>query len=106
MNQVTLLTYNVQTGKRIDRIIDWLNRLPHTDIICLQEFPKEKIEECMTLLGRIPYAYVFAEGFTYRRKIFGELTLYRKDVIKKVCNEVYYVWRIWKLSTKASRNPT
>lgn len=71
-------------GKRIDRIIDWLNRLSDTDVICLQEFPKEKIDECMLLLGRIPYANIFAEGFTYRKKIYGELTLYRTDVFTDV----------------------
>jgi endonuclease/exonuclease/phosphatase family metal-dependent hydrolase len=74
-----VLTYNVQAGKRIDRIIDWLNRIPHTDVICLQEFPQAYIKECITLLGRIPYGYSFAQAFTLRNKVYGELTLYRKD---------------------------
>ncbi len=88
MKQITILSYNVQTGKRIDRIIDWLNRLPKTDIICLQEFPKEKIEECILLLGRVPYSYVYAEGFTFRKRIFGELTIYRTDMFKHVTSNI------------------
>lgn len=87
MNAIRILTYNVQTGKKIDRIIDWLNRLPDTDIICLQEFPKDKIEECIYLLGRVPYGYAFAEGFTFRKRMFGQLTLFRKDSVTDVSTE-------------------
>lgn len=82
MKQLTVLTYNVQAGKRIDKIVDWLNRLPDTDVLCLQEFPKDKIEECVRLLGRVPYGHMFAEAFTFRKRIFGEFTLYRTDRIK------------------------
>ena len=88
MQHIKILTYNVQTGKKIDRIIDWLNRLPDTEIICLQEFPKDKIEESMLLLGRVPYKYVFAEGFTYRKRMYGELTIYRSDCIKNIRSKI------------------
>ncbi len=88
MRQLKVLTYNIQSGKRIDRIIDWLNRLPYTDIICLQEFPKDKIDECKLLLSRVPYGYAFAESFTFRKRTFGELTIYRKDRIKNVFSKI------------------
>lgn len=81
MKQLTVLTYNVQMGRRIDKIVDWLNRLPDTDVLCLQEFPMDKIDECVRLLGRVPYGYMFAEAFTLKKRVFGELTLYRKDRI-------------------------
>ncbi len=89
MAQLRVLTYNVQTGKRIDLIIDWLNRIPDTDIICLQEFPKDKIIECKELLSRVPYGYAYAEAFTFRKRTFGELTIYRKDRLKSVhCDSI------------------
>jgi endonuclease/exonuclease/phosphatase (EEP) superfamily protein YafD len=74
-----LLSYNVQTGKHIDRVIDWVNRLPEYEIVCFQEFPKDKIAESIKFLGRISYGYRFAPSFTKRAKVFGQLTLFRTD---------------------------
>lgn len=79
MTTIRILSYNVLFGKRIDRIIDWANRLPDYDVLCFQEFPKPKIKECMELLSRRPYGYRYVPSFTFRKKLYGQLTMYRTD---------------------------
>ncbi len=82
MKTIQILSYNIQFGKHVDRIIDWVNRQSQFDIYCFQEFPQEKILESVTVLGRLPYGYKFTASIKKRGKIYGQLTLYRKDHMK------------------------
>jgi endonuclease/exonuclease/phosphatase family metal-dependent hydrolase len=79
MRHIQILTYNIQFGKHTDRIIDWVNRQSKYDIFCFQEFPQDKIHESISVLGRLPYGYKFTASLKRRGKIYGQLTLYRKD---------------------------
>jgi endonuclease/exonuclease/phosphatase family metal-dependent hydrolase len=73
---LSIASYNILHGKKLDKIILWL--LANTfafDIICFQEFPEEKTNE---FLQQVPkhFQYKFAIGFTRGKQHFGELTLY------------------------------
>ncbi len=85
---MNLVAFNVQFGKRVDRVIDWANRLPSTDVLCFQEFPKDKIRECLRLLSRRQYGFRFAPSLVRRKQLFGVLTLYRKDRMKLVSTSI------------------
>lgn len=74
---LNILTYNVRYGKKIKGIAEWISEFPNEiDILCFQEFPVKKIQEFMSLLPHKDFAYEFAEGFLYKGRDFGQLTLF------------------------------
>lgn len=87
MKKLKILTYNIQFGKNTDRIIDWVNRQLQYDVFCFQEFPKDKIKESMSVLERVPYGYRFTSSISKRKRIFGQLTIYRKDRLRLIRTE-------------------
>jgi len=58
------------------------------DIICFQEFPQDKIQESMMVLGRTPYGWRFVPSFTFRSRVYGLLTLFRKDTLHLVSTSI------------------
>lgn len=77
---IRVLSYNVMFGRKSRHIFPWLSRQNH-DIICLQEFPERKIDELVFLLPENRYSYAFAPSMKIFKKIYGELTLYRKNTL-------------------------
>ena len=88
MITIRAVTYNVMLGKHLDRIIDWVNRLPDHEVMCFQEFPQKRLREFTMLLGRRPYGFRFTPSFTFRKNIFGQLTMFRKDLLELVSTRV------------------
>lgn len=81
---VSLVTYNIQFGKRLAKITNWLGNLPQKpEILCFQEFPSDATPALTRALGK-SVDFVFAPSI-YRRKIFGELTVFdrRKFSLRK-----------------------
>lgn len=71
---LSVLSYNIFFGKRVDEIVPWLASLPKQfDIICFQEFPKEKIRLVKKILK--PQSYAYASNTIYRGKDYGQLTV-------------------------------
>jgi endonuclease/exonuclease/phosphatase (EEP) superfamily protein YafD len=71
---LSVLSYNIFFGKRADEIITWLAGLPNQfDILCFQEFPKEKIPLIKKALK--PESYAYASNVIYKGKDYGQLTV-------------------------------
>lgn len=73
---ITLLSYNIELGKRIAPIYNWiqsLSRLP--DIFCFQEFPVVAIETLHGIIGS-KYQSIFVSSIVKRKRVYGQLTLY------------------------------
>jgi endonuclease/exonuclease/phosphatase family metal-dependent hydrolase len=71
---LSVLSYNIFFGKRTDDVVEWLASLPkQVDILCFQEFPKEKIPFLKKALQ--PEAYAFASNVIYKGKDYGQLTV-------------------------------
>jgi len=79
MAMISVLSYNVYFGKRLEKIIYWLLKKPPYDVICFQEFPKHTIPIFLKAFSQAKYAYRFAPFLNRRGMVFGELTLFRKD---------------------------
>jgi endonuclease/exonuclease/phosphatase (EEP) superfamily protein YafD len=75
---ISVLSYNVHFGKRLEKIIFWLLEKPTYDVICFQEFPKDSIIPFIKAFSQAQYGYRFAPFMKKRRMVFGELTLFRK----------------------------
>jgi endonuclease/exonuclease/phosphatase (EEP) superfamily protein YafD len=76
---ISVLSYNVYFGKRLDKIIFWLLKKPTFDVICFQEFPKKVIPIFIKAFSQASYGYRFAPFLQKRGITYGELTLFRKD---------------------------
>lgn len=61
------------------KILSWLKRNDHADIICFQEFPKDRIADCQNAFPENTYGYRFAPSLKKRHELYGELTLFRID---------------------------
>lgn len=69
-----LLTYNVERGKNLRQIFDWLEYLsPRPDIACFQEFPEPdtKIKHALRNMG---LTYGFAPALVKNGILYGQLT--------------------------------
>ncbi len=81
---VRLVTYNIHFGKRLIDIISWINRQTDADIICLQEFPEHRISDCMPIIQNGVYDYRFAPSLHRRKKVYGQLTMFRKNRVQLI----------------------
>jgi endonuclease/exonuclease/phosphatase family metal-dependent hydrolase len=74
---IEALTYNVEYGKRLPEIYEWLKSLPEKpDLICLQEFPEQEIDSFNRLnLFTIP-GHAYAPALTKYGRMHGELTAF------------------------------
>lgn len=71
---ISVLSYNIFFGKRVEDISKWLATQPTAyDILCFQEFPKEKITYVKKILK--PYSYAYASNVIFRGKDYGQLTV-------------------------------
>lgn len=81
---ISLLSYNIQQGKRIRPIYNWIQSLSHfPDIFCLQEFPVSNIERLHEIVGS-KYQSIFVSSIVRRKKVFGQLTLYNSRLLSLI----------------------
>ena len=98
---VSVLSYNIHFGRKLDAILRWLAGVPPLDIICFQEFPKHRIPVCIRALSMHKYGYRFAPSLgTKKNKVYGVLTLFRKEIIhpvsyRKVSHRVNILEKAW-----------
>lgn len=89
---LSVLSYNIFFGKRVEQIVSWLAGHPNQfDILCFQEFPKEKIQFIKKALQ--PYQYAYGSNTVYRGKDYGQLTLIMNKKIALVGKEVIWLGR-------------
>lgn len=77
---IELLSYNVQYGKNLPQIHEWIvgfSRKP--DIVCFQEFPQDAIKG--KPLGN-SYGSEFAAGLVKVGNTYGELTAYNHESVQ------------------------
>lgn len=73
---LTILSYNIEYGRRLEEVYNWLNNLkvkPH--IICFQEFPEEMVENLNKNKIFKNQSIFFAKGLSSNEKYYGELTI-------------------------------
>lgn len=73
---VSLLSYNIEFGTKLDRIRQWLKaqRLS-PEILCFQEFPASQIRAFIAELEPGRYCSHYAPAFRKPKEVFGQLTL-------------------------------
>jgi len=80
---LSVLAYNINYGKKLSLIQRWLLKRPDEfDIICLQEFPFNQGAEFLESLKKHSFDYKFAPSLSGKNKLYGELTLYKKNKLK------------------------
>lgn len=84
MQTITIVSYNIFFGKRLHKIIPWINSLRRADIICFQEFPKARLTEFLSAIPKRRYGHRFTQSFILRKKIYGELTLFRQKKFRLI----------------------
>lgn len=86
----SVLSYNILFGKQVEKIVVWLASQPgQFDILCFQEFPKEKISLVKKVLK--PYSYAYASNTIYRGKDYGQLTVVMNKKITLVNKKVIWL---------------
>lgn len=76
-----IITYNIHFGKRLLDIISWIEHQTTPDVICLQEFPVTYLTIFYRSLPR-DWGHRFTESFIFRKKIFGIVTLFRRNKLR------------------------
>ncbi len=83
------LSYNIEWGNKLGEAGEWLMALsPKTDILCLQEIPKNKIPTFKKLLDKHGYDFKYAPSYTKSGITYGELTAYNNKNLKLVHSTV------------------
>jgi endonuclease/exonuclease/phosphatase family metal-dependent hydrolase len=72
-----IISYNIQYGFKIEEIYKWINSLEKKpDIICLQEFPVNEIENLNKITIFKDLGYAFVTGLSRKGIPHGELTIF------------------------------
>jgi endonuclease/exonuclease/phosphatase family metal-dependent hydrolase len=87
MAMISVLSYNVYFGKRLEKILYWIHTQPSFDLICFQEFPKDAIPVCRKMFGS-NYGFRFAPFIKKRKREYGELTIYWKKHLQLVTSSI------------------
>ncbi len=83
---ISLLSYNIELGKKFEEIIAWIRGQARYDIICFQEFPEEKISKFSEYLSG--YNYEFVISLSRKKERFGQLTLFDNTKFKLLNKQV------------------
>lgn len=71
---LSVLSYNILFGKHVEEIVRWITvQKKQFDILCFQEFPKEKIRLVKKVLK--PHSYAYASNVIYKGNDYGQLTV-------------------------------
>ena len=70
---VSVISYNIQKGKKLQKIIAWMQHLEILpDIVCFQEFPGTEIKKFLSSVSKKQvYEYEFGRGFVKGKKNLG-----------------------------------
>jgi len=79
---ISLLSYNIELGRKMDDIIAWTLNQPRHDIICFQEFPEENLSKIPDYF--LGYSSEFVASLSRRKKRFGQLTLFDSTKFKLI----------------------
>lgn len=89
---LTLLSYNILFGQKLDKIINWLldfeknNKL--IDIFCFQEFPEKKIAYFLEKLKKNNhFNYQFIPTIHFNNKEFGQLTVFNSQKLELITHK-------------------
>lgn len=78
---ISVITYNIQYGRKLEKIALWLkNQEKRYDILCLQEFPHSEIQRFLTTLQPTSYDFKFSRGFMKKQKEYGQLTIFNTKI--------------------------
>lgn len=82
---LTVLSYNVEYGKKLDDIYKWIKSLDSKpQIICFQEFPEDEVEKINKNKIFNNQSIFFAKGLSAKEKFYGELTVIDSDKLKLI----------------------
>lgn len=74
---ISLLIYNIEMGRQLPKILQWIESLGQLpEIICFQEFPEVQIESFIKSFDHGNYQHQYAPSFQKRHHTYGQLTLY------------------------------
>ncbi|HEV2403708.1 MAG TPA: endonuclease/exonuclease/phosphatase family protein [Candidatus Saccharimonadales bacterium] len=77
------VSYNVFLGKKLDPLVTWLARQNKLqDFYCFQEFPEDRLDIIESQLTGKNYQAIFAAGFIWRRKTYGELIIFDRNKLQ------------------------
>lgn len=80
------ISYNILFGKKLESIIKWLNKTEKNrgafDIVCLQEFPQDKINDFLKRREKNTTDFRYAPCFSKDKRNFGQLTIFNKNKLK------------------------
>lgn len=80
-----ILTYNIQFGKKLTKIAQWIDSLESfPQILCFQEFPLDQKEWFMNNKHLKMYDSVYVESIKKGKKSFGQLTVFDKKALKLI----------------------
>jgi len=89
---LTCLTYNIEFGHNLDKILVWLTKDASLfDIICFQEFPFSQITSLADSPLATSFEYRTALAFKHSSKEYGQLTWINTKKIKIVAAEKIYL---------------
>jgi endonuclease/exonuclease/phosphatase family metal-dependent hydrolase len=80
-----IITYNIETGKNLEKIYQWIEQYrPNTDIICFQEFPEEELRNITENIFLKNYSHSFSPGLKKNGNQLGQITLFKKEKYKLI----------------------
>jgi endonuclease/exonuclease/phosphatase family metal-dependent hydrolase len=80
---LTILSYNVEFGNKINEIYKWISDLKEKpQIICFQEFPEDEVEKLNNKKIFNNQNIFFAKGLSTKEKYYGEITIIDASKIK------------------------
>lgn len=70
-----IVSFNIQYGKNIEYVAQWVS-LEQPDIVCFQEYPEDHLSSFAP-----EYNEIFASSFNKGSRTFGELIIYKPELI-------------------------
>lgn len=77
---IRIISYNIEYGKRINEIYDWINSIQSSpDIICFQEFPIDELENLKEVKIFKKPGFAFVSGLKKKGVAHGQLTMFNSE---------------------------
>lgn len=74
---IRIISYNIEYGKRLDEIYDWINSFKTPpDIICFQEFPINELKNINEIKIFEKVGFAFISGLKKKGVAHGQLTMF------------------------------
>lgn len=89
---LAVLSYNILFGRELEAIAQWLrSHKTKFDILCFQEFPKERINFLLKALQPVNYSFKYGTNFIHKGRDYGELTLINTKKLKFLDSKVIFL---------------